>query len=145
MQIQGRASNLNITFAELDAQLYTMIAFDVEARSGTFGGQIKGAWISAEDFKTFAHELEAFEQTRQGEVSLTALGNGSDHCPFHLRLFPLDRLGHIAASVEIIQSNYIGNGRTLVADRVNVTFEAEPSSLLRILLESQRLINSLGP
>ena len=100
--------------------------------NATFDSIIEGVWLSFTEIESFIQVLEILEKSRDGETTLTAL----DTNEFHLKIFNIDKLGHLAAQVEIEK------GISPFKTKILSTFEIDPSSIPKIIFELQKFIKS---
>ncbi|MBI1256817.1 MAG: hypothetical protein GC204_05055 [Chloroflexi bacterium] len=140
MQIKTTDSLITFQFYKAELVRYPSLSLDVEVNSRDFGGRVYGVWFRLSDFEEFLRQLEALEQSRQGEARLRCMSDGFESAPLRFRIFSTDVLGHMAIEAEILKTAYLGYQVRLVANKVAVNFDIEPSTLPTILNDFKALL-----
>jgi hypothetical protein len=135
MRIKAELENSVIDFEFVEAELvrYPSLAITIEVMSRGFSGRVYAVWFRLSDTEDFLRQLVALERSRQGEGRLRCMSDESEYAPLRFRIFSTDKLGHMAIEAEVLKTAYIGYQTRLVANKVSVNFDIEPSSLPGIL------------
>lgn len=101
----------------------------VRARLGDFSGATT-AWVLPEAWKRFLSQLKELEKVRAGEALLESVSPGE----MRVRIFALDRAGHVAAEGEVT-SFFAAPHQPRAATFVFGAIEFDPTALPALLRE----------
>jgi hypothetical protein len=108
------------------------VEISIAVRSEKFAGQAF-AWIDSRTFSSFLAQLKQLEEQRQGSATM----EGMSPSEFHLRIFPVDRRGHLAISGRIRRLIHRGEAGPY-CHVLEFGFEFDPTLLPQILREFAR-------
>lgn len=129
---------VELEFDEVDLN-YPSLALSIQIENKGFQGSKKGIWFRQSDLDRFILELEDVERQRRGEAILRTMSDMSDYAPFHLKIFSTDNYGHFAIVTDLLQTDYIGSMAMLVANKVSVAFDIDPTMLPYLLADLKKL------
>ena|SRR5436190_7107775 len=109
----------------------------VEATCSTFTGKVESVWFARDDINRFLSELEEFEATRKGSVSLLNMSSPSDYNPLNFEIVSIDRARHLVVKADLLEVRYL-NGE-LSPLRVSVSFDLDTGMLRSILMDFRKL------
>lgn|GEM_PF-6988878 len=112
------------------------LTFSVSLSAHGLTGNHEDIQYSVAALNDFIDELTNLEATRQGEANLLHASHVTEHCPCRLKIFSLNRLGHMAIHAELLKTNSHPIQHT---SKVTGVFEFEPGSLASILEDFQQL------
>jgi hypothetical protein len=144
MRIEAEDNFIDFQFCRAEVVYDPSLALSIEVVSEGFRGYGQRIWFRLPDTEQFVHQLETLERSRQGEAWLIPM-DVSDYYPFRFKIFSIDTLGHMAISAGIMQMSYIGNHHLLVANKLSVKFEIDPSLLPYILKDFKKLFAQRSP
>lgn len=137
--MQDESINLEFVSSELKIG-YDHAAFSISVDCRGFSGQNHEGWFFGYDLDTFLTELRILEEKRQGESILKCVSEPSDYREFRFKIYSIDKLGHLAITIELQKLHYINH--SLLPSKVTTSFEIDPSSLPEILSDFQILVES---
>jgi hypothetical protein len=114
------------------------VQLSVEVASEQFSGH-GFAWMAASALAAFVVQLRDLETRRQGEARIEGLSPQE----FRLRLWSVDRRGHIAVGGLVTSRAHKGEGSSY-RHAVEFAFEFDPTSLPRILAGFQAIAEGRG-
>jgi hypothetical protein len=101
----------------------------IRVRSGGFSGE-GWAWVSAEALAGFVAQVRRLEVCRQGVADIESMSP----CQLRLRIWSVDRLGHLAVGGSLSRRVHSG-GAASFTHLFEFGFEFDPSLLPGILAE----------
>lgn len=107
------------------------VRISVRARLKEFSGAAD-AWILRETWRDFLAQLTQLERERTGDAQLASISPGE----LRLRIFALDRAGHMAAEGELTASFLASHEPRLTSLKFGA-IEFDPSALPSLLRELQ--------
>ena len=114
------------------------VELSVEVASEQFSGH-GFAWIAAPAMAAFLNQLRDLEARRQGEATIEGLSQGE----FRLRLWSVDRRGHMAVGGLVTKRIHKGEGSPY-RHAVEFGFEFDPTLLPKVLAGFQAIAESGG-
>lgn len=117
-------------------------AGDVELSVAVASEQFSGrgfAWVAAPAMAAFLTQLRDLEAKRQGEATIEGLSPGE----FRLRLWSVDRRGHMAVSGLVTKRVHKGEGSPY-RQAVEFGFEFDPTLLPKVLAGFQAIDEGSG-
>ena len=114
------------------------VELSVEVASEQFSGH-GFAWIAAPAMAAFLNQLRDLEAKRQGEATIEGLSPGE----FRLRLWPVDRRGHMAVGGLVTKRIHKGEGSPY-RHAVEFGFEFDPTLLPKVLADFQAIVEGGG-
>jgi hypothetical protein len=109
------------------------VELSIEVASYRFSGQ-GFAWVAAPALAAFLGQLRELERRRQGEATLEGLSPDE----FHLRIWSVNRRGHLAIGGLVTKQVYQAEGSPF-RHAIEFGFEFEPTSLPKILAGFQAI------
>src|SRR5262245_53440219 len=117
-------------------------AGDVELSVDVASEQFSGhgfAWVAARALAAFLGQLAALETNRRGEATIEGLSPGE----FHLRLWSVDRRGHMALGGVVTKLVHKGEASPY-RHAIEFGFEFDPTLLPRVLAGFQAIAEGRG-
>ncbi len=139
MELGSSRTHLEIVVTELEPSTPQSrggdVLLSVRVRHGEFAGATE-AWILREAWDAFIAEIRALEARRRGEARLQSISPGE----LRLRVFALDRAGHMAVEGEV---GTLHHGREASLRFAPIAFD--PSLLPPLLAELTAAVRALNP
>jgi hypothetical protein len=114
------------------------VELSVEVASEQFSGR-SFAWVAAPTLASFLAQLRELETRRQGEATIEGLSPEE----FRLRLWSVDRRGHMAVSGLVTKLVHKREGSPY-RHAVEFGFEFDPTLLARVLVAFQAIAEGRG-
>lgn len=105
----------------------------VRAAAHGFAGLHDQVWVDGAAAERFRQELAALERVRDGTAELRSMSPDE----FVLAVTVLDHAGHVAVSIALRRSTYVGDRS--VHQALALTFEADPTQLPRAVADFEAL------
>lgn len=118
----------------------TDTACSVELSCGEFRGKTSSVWFARNDINQFLNELNAFEASRCGSVSLINMSSLSDASPLTFEIAAIDDLGHLLVKATLIKSRYLHDRFSPL--QVSVSFGLDGGMLASVLRDFRELFRS---
>jgi hypothetical protein len=115
----------------------TDTACSVAVSCGDFAGSVSSVWFSREDIDRFLSELQEFEASRRGSVSLNNMSSLSDANPLAFEIIAADASGHLLVRATLIESRYVNDKFQPL--KVSVSFALDAGMLGSVLRDFQKL------
>jgi len=111
------------------------LCFAVKAACGGFNGRSDEVWIERGALRAFVAALERLDERREGAAELSAV----EPDDLTLRIFALDRAGHLGVEGHLSRWEYLG----LEPRRIGTTFafEIDPGSLPKVIRRFEALMD----
>ena len=121
-----------------DLQSAGDVELSVEVASEQFSGH-GFTWIAAPALAAFLNQLRDLEAKRRGEATIEGLSPGE----FRLRVWSVDRRGHVAVGGLVTKRIHKGEGSSC-RHAVEFGFEFEPTLLPKVLAAFQAIAEGGG-
>jgi hypothetical protein len=115
----------------------TDTACSVAVSCGDFAGSVNSVWFSREDIDWFLSDLQQFEASRSGSVSLNNMSFLSDANPLAFGVIAADASGHLLVRGTLIKSRYLND--TFQPLKISVSFALDAGMLGSVLRDFQKL------
>lgn len=138
MKIESEANFVEVECEESD--LYS-VALSIQIYSNEFRGFANWVRFGTAEVQKFLTQLKMLDQKRQGTAQLVALSGINELGGSHLKIFSIDKLGHLAVVAEVQRLIFLNNSQAPFVNKTSITFEIEPDSLLTILKDFRELFS----
>lgn len=140
MKLESDDKQTTLEIEPRGAQLhaYPSICVSIELTSRNVSCVLADVWIELDRLRTFLSALDRLEASRETEAVL----EGMSPDELHVRVFPLNRRGHVALEIKLTGQRRIGDAWQRASYGCHTCFELDPTALPGIRYAFRELIES---